>query len=347
MASTDMSTPASPCTVRQLSTTSLLLLLTCLLLPPVNSETQNTTNVIHSGKQTLTVLNLNFWGLGWPWGSDKDVRIRALREELLRGNYDIVLLQELWYKEDYAIVSSAMPFATPYESINSGCTSFLLPIGCSGLAVLSKFPIIEAKLVPFTHRGNFWRFDGEIFVKKGVGVARILWHEKTIDVFTTHMVSYFSKSLENKITRYLQAMETVSLIALSDADIAIFGGDLNASPIEKPQHPYGMMRSIMKDSLTEKFPSASLHPAFATFGNADNTYTHNSLPERIDYLMFRAKSYLDMKVVDFSMPLFMTMTAEGQAVSLSDHEALLGVYTIEEMNVYNESLPRRALDSHW
>lgn len=88
----------------------------------------------------------------------------------------------------------------------------------------------------------------------------------------------------------------MSLIALSDADIAIFGGDLNASPIEKPQHPYGMMRSIMKDSLTEKFPSASLHPAFATFGNADNTYTHNSLPERIDYLMFRAKSYLDMKV---------------------------------------------------
>jgi len=153
----------------------------------------SSTSVIHSGKQRLTVLNLNFWGLGWPWGSDKDVRIQALREELLRGNYDIVLLQELWYKEDYAIVSSAMPYATPYESINSGCTSFLLPIGCSGLAVLSKFPIVEAKLVPFTHRGNFWRFDGEIFVRKGVGVARILWHEKTIDVFTTHMVSYFTK----------------------------------------------------------------------------------------------------------------------------------------------------------
>ena len=68
----------------------------------------------------------------------------------------------------------------------------------------------------------------------------------------------------------------VSLIGLSDADIAIFGGDLNAAPIENQHHPYGMMRSVMKDSLTEKFPSASLHPAFATFGNADNTYTHNS-----------------------------------------------------------------------
>ena len=31
----------------------------------------------------------------------------------------------------------------------------------------------------------------------------------------------------------------VSLIKLSDADIAIFGGDLNASPIENPHHPYG------------------------------------------------------------------------------------------------------------
>ena len=105
-----------------------------------------------------------------------------------------MLLQELWYKEDYDIVSSAMPFSTPYESINSGCTSFLLPIGCSGLAVFSKFPIIEARLVPFTHRGSFWRFDGEIFVRKGLGIARIQWHDKTIDVFTTHLVSYANKA---------------------------------------------------------------------------------------------------------------------------------------------------------
>ena len=112
-----------------------------------------------------------------------------------------------------------MPFATPYESINSGCSSFILPFGCSGLAVLSKHPIIEVKtisedqsspapadlcplifqvrLVPFTHRGNFWKFDGEIFVRKGVGIARILWYEKTIDVFTTHLVSYGSKVKDN------------------------------------------------------------------------------------------------------------------------------------------------------
>ena len=53
------------------------------------------------------------------------------------------------------------------------------------------------------------------------------------------------------------------------------------------------------------------------------------------------------QVQDFSMPLFMTVNNEGQAVSLSDHEALLGVYTVQERQFYNESLPRRALESHW
>ena len=61
---------------------------------------------------------------------------------------------------------------------------------------------------------------------------------------------------------------------------------------------------------------------------------------------------LVLQVLDFSMPLFMTMTAEGQAVSLSDHEALLGVFSIQRgasspAPVYNQSLPRRALDTHW
>ena len=83
----------------------------------------------------------------------------------------------------------------------------------------------QVRLVPFTHRGSFWRFDGEIFVRKGVGMARIRWGDKTIDVFTTHLVSYTkvnylneifyflwinSQATDNKLTRYLQAMETVS-----------------------------------------------------------------------------------------------------------------------------------------
>ena len=60
----------------------------------------------------------------------------------------------------------------------------------------------------------------------------------------------------------------------------------------------------IQDSLIEKHPTASFHPVFATFGNAENTYTHKAVPERIDYLMFRAKSHIDMKVGKQSLILY-------------------------------------------
>lgn len=298
----------------------------------------------HTGKSVLKVLNLNFWGLGWPWGSDKEARIKALRDELLRGHFDIVLLQEVWYREDYEIIASSMPYISRYESINSGCSSFILPLGCSGLTILSRHPIVEVRLVPFTHRGSFWRFDGEIFVRKGVGMARVLWGDKTVDVFTTHLVSY-TKAEDNRLTRYLQAMETISLIARSDADIAIFGGDLNAQPIESPRQPYGMCSTVMKDALVERYPGTSFHPMFATFGNFKNTYTHSSTPERIDYLMYRSQPHLWVKVLEFTMPFYKTRNSEGKPVSLSDHEALVATFSVEERN-YNQSLPRN-LEGRW
>jgi len=129
-----------------------------------------------------------------------------------------------------------------------------------------------------------------------------MFHDITIDVFTTHLVSY-TKADDNKIVRYKQASETVELISKSDADIVIFGGDINANPIDDIRQPYGMLRckkkrkclqiltiffrSVLNDALTEKYPEASSHPIFATFGNSENTYTRNFKPERIDYLMYR------------------------------------------------------------
>ncbi len=47
---------------------------------------------------------------------------------------------------------------------------------------------------------------------------------------------------------------------------------------------------MLRDSLVEKYPGASFHPVFATFGNQENTYTRHHRPERIDYLMFRYRT---------------------------------------------------------
>lgn len=279
----------------------------------------------------LRVLNLNTWGLNWPWAKDREQRFRALREEIVGGDYDIVLLQEVWFRSDFDTIRTALPYITYYDALNTNCFGSYLPIGCSGLMIMSKYPIMDVALFPFKHRGSFWGFDGEIFVGKGVARARINWNGFTVDVFTTHMISYTNHpNRDNTLFRYLQTLETAKHINNSDADIKLFGGDINALPfINDRRQPYSILTSGLTDSLTDKFPMASLHPWFATFGNDRNTYTRSALPERIDYLMYASVSNIKMKTYEFIMPVFMTRNKQGRLISLSDHEAILAVYIVE------------------
>jgi len=221
-----------------------------------------------------------------------------------------------------------VPHATYFESFNNGCTDLYLPWGCSGLMILSRYPVEAVDFVPFAKRGSFWNFDGEIFVNKGVARARIRWKGLAVDVFTTHLVSYTNNpNNDNSMYRRWQAAEAARYIDASNADVKLFGGDLNALPLTGVRQPYGiLLRGIrgLKDALTERYGySASMDPRFATFGNPRNTYSDGASPERIDYLMYATpRQDLTLRTLDFSMPMFMTRDKEGGLVSLSDHEGL-------------------------
>ena len=65
-----------------------------------------------------------------------------------------------------------------------------MPIECSGLVIMSRHPIAYVQFQPFTKRGYLLNFDGEIFARKGLASARILFHDLTVDVFTSHFASY-------------------------------------------------------------------------------------------------------------------------------------------------------------
>ncbi len=81
----------------------------------------------------------------------------------------------------------------------------------------------------------------------------MLWNGFSVDVFTTHMVSYSTNSnSDNSHYRYLQSREALGYVAMSDADIKIFGGDLNSLPHKGPTQPYGVFTTYLKDSLTDK-----------------------------------------------------------------------------------------------
>jgi len=285
----------------------------------------------------LRVLNLNTWGLGWPISSDRQARFRALREVIAHSDYDVILLQEVWYRSDHDLLRTALPYSTYFGIFNSGCSGYLLPLGCSGLTILSRHPFVSVEFTPFNERGNFWSFDGEIVVQKGLGRARILYgpDNLAIDLFTTHLVSYTNNpNRDNNRIRYIQTLETVRLIDKTDADIKIFAGDVNALPfpgvINGKRQPYSLLTSIMTDSLVDSmYPDASWHPWFATFGNHHNTYSASDAPERIDYLMYWAAPHIAMCTRNFTMPMFTTKNGKGNVVSLSDHEALDVEFLIE------------------
>ena len=102
-----------------------------------------------SEANVLRVLNLNTWGLGWPISSDHKARFRALREVLAHSEYDVILLQEVWYRRDHELLRSAIPHSTYFGIFNSGCSGYLLPLGCSGLTILSRHPLQEVEFTPF------------------------------------------------------------------------------------------------------------------------------------------------------------------------------------------------------
>jgi endonuclease/exonuclease/phosphatase family metal-dependent hydrolase len=82
------------------------------------------------------------------FSQDRSHRIRALRDIIALNSYDIILLQEVWFRKDYDLIRSSVPFASYFESFNS-CSGYFLPIECSGLVVLSRHPIEHVEFLPF------------------------------------------------------------------------------------------------------------------------------------------------------------------------------------------------------
>jgi endonuclease/exonuclease/phosphatase family metal-dependent hydrolase len=277
------------------------------------------------------VLNVNMWGLFWPFGRDHEPRFLALRQILQQGSFDIVLLQEVWLKKQYNTIRDSMPYASHFEAYN-GCTgNELFPHECSGLVVLSRHPIEYVEFLPFVDRGSVMNFDGEVFARKGLASARIRWHDLTVDVFTSHFASYRDDPNTNLQVRQSQTLQTLNAIIHSDADIKVFGGDTNALPnTRSPTSPYSMLTSAMRDVLTDRYPGAGHHPMFNTYGNARNSYTGGSSHAgRIDYLMYTSRPGLRTRTKEFIMPGFMTRNVDGRQVSIADHEPLLAEIAVE------------------
>jgi len=285
---------------------------------------------------SLRVMSYNTWGMPATFGSqDKEERMVKIGDMIAAGEYDIVLLEELWTRADHTTIKTAVSdgyIMTEYDDFNDVDGSAVLwpaPAGCSGLAIVSRFPILEKNFTKFTSQGSLSHLfsDGEYLAAKGVGSVKISPREGVVvDVFVTHTISEDS----NYAIREQQADQLVDLIDKSGADFVILGGDFNASPMMEMDKTYDKIKKVMTDAFQEIMDNvkAWINEEFATYANPRNTYTGGKddlKPVIYDYI-FHKKKTPDVGMIWtnwFYLPFLKTINSfNNNTISLSDHEAV-------------------------
>ena len=122
----------------------------------------------------------------------REIRIQALGERLSRDDYDVICLQELWVHDDFLYIRSKVQHYLPFSHF------FFAGFLGSGLAILSRWPILSTSMYPFTLNGRptaVWR--GDFYAGKGVATALIRHHSGSLmEVFTTHVLHSLLKVVD-------------------------------------------------------------------------------------------------------------------------------------------------------
>lgn len=118
--------------------------------------------------------------------------MEGVAEMVSRAGHDLYLFEELWMKEDHDRIRRRLPegyhMTGFFETSPAGaCTG--VAVFCSGLAVVSRFPIAEAEFSSFADHGEFTKAlaDGEVLVRKVTD-----WHVNFI--WLTQPISFISRA---------------------------------------------------------------------------------------------------------------------------------------------------------
>jgi len=305
------------------------------------------------------VLSFNTWGMPERLGSqDKAERMKAIAEELNKGEFDLYLFEELWMRPDYWTIRAKVPefvdpktnktkkyHITEYWQLTHGkCDGRIAPDGCSGLTVVSKYPIKEVEFFLYNVCGNPSKvfIDGECLASKGVGRVRLEeignLTDVKVDVYVTHTVAQPPEGhgYNNVYYRIKQVEQLVDdILKKSTADAIILGGDFNTGPDLKSGTPYRIIQDYMKNSLEDIYYilKAWLNPKWATYANERNTWSFGiGDPITYDYIFHRNQnpSRVHLFTNWFKMPFFYTPFG-GKNISLSDHEPVTSSFTIKQL----------------
>ncbi|KAL8707531.1 MAG: hypothetical protein Q9220_007473 [cf. Caloplaca sp. 1 TL-2023] len=216
---------------------------------------------------SINILSFNCWGLKY---------IAKYRRERLQeiGNAivstvptpEIVGLQECWTQEDYLVIRKQTRHILPYGKF------YYSGIFGGGLAILSKWPIVESNMVRYPLNGRPTAFfRGDWFVGKGVACASIQvgpGRENIFEVFCTHLHAPYEKESADSYMchRTAQAWEIARLMrgAAERGHPVIGMGDFNIIPSSLAYRlimTHAAVQDVWKVLHPDSSVAAANHPA--------------------------------------------------------------------------------------
>ncbi|ORX90482.1 DNase I-like protein [Basidiobolus meristosporus CBS 931.73] len=291
----------------------------------------------------ISVFTLNCWGLKFV-SQKRRQRLNAIAQHLAESEYDIVGLQEVWVFEDFEMIRRVVSEVLPYARF------FHTGVFGAGLAIFSKFPIVNAFARPYSLNGNPLKIlQGDWYVAKAVACCH-LSHPTAgvIEVYNTHLIAQYSSEDENAYHRAAQGWELSRLLteAARNGNHIIALGDYNSIPdnlvINMLKNYAGLTDSWdqmcgVKTRGTSYNPNLSVEDIVRMNGLTcdvpSNTFTKqklkqqmtNQMPgERLDYIFYSQSPYFRCK----DSQVCLTGLAPGLQCSYSDHFAVVSQFEI-------------------
>lgn len=281
----------------------------------------------------FSILSLNCWDLKYYFAKNTKARILAIADALSKSTYDAVCLQEIWMKKHYKLLEEKLKKNLPYSHyFRSGTYG-------SGMCIFSRHIIEDSFFYQWKINGYWYKIQhADWYGGKGIGVCKIRFHGMLINIYTTHIHSFYNKP--NEPDEYLgirvyQCFEAAQFIKFtsSSADFILVGADLNAFP-----GGLGYRLVTCLTGLRDAFvKSIRAFEDDSTYFNYNNSYTSKEHQEKkipgmiIDYIFYSGNGKVNVWVNKYLQPL--PNRVPNTCFSFSDHEAIAANFGLEKDSV--------------
>jgi len=237
------------------------------------------------GKQAntdeLKVLTLNTWGLLYI-SQDLNERMNAIAEELSKGTYDLVFLQEVWSARHYNVIRAKVEAVLPHSHY------FLSGFLGSGCAIFSKYPIADTLYHKYSLNGYFWDYlHCDWYAGKGVAFAVVQHPNGVIYTFNTHIHADDPKENNCEGVSEMRTLQCYQLaqfvnIMTRPGDAVIISGDMNHVP-----NSLGIETISLLASVQDTYNIAPVRPAecFTVNKEVNKYLPEKEITSRLDYIL--------------------------------------------------------------